>query len=93
MLKLQGKFVASLHIPPILPTHFKQRIGNLPERAHTNCVHQHYKHVFVLDRRLLEALQRGAAEPEQPRWESALYAFALAESGFSVQEFIRYDAL
>jgi hypothetical protein len=34
-----------LHTPPILPTHFKQRVGNLPERRDFHRLHQFSKHI------------------------------------------------
>ena len=31
--------------PPVLATDFEQRMGDLPERADANCVHQHFERV------------------------------------------------
>ena len=42
-----------LHIPPVLSTYLKQRMDDLPQRAHPNRIHQHRKHIAVVDSRLL----------------------------------------
>ena len=48
-----------LHTAPVLPTHFKQGIGDLAQRADPHRVHQHFKHVFVVDDSLLQSLEGG----------------------------------
>lgn len=62
---------ATLHTPPILPPHLKQRIGNLPERATPHRVHQHFEHVLIVDHRLLQAEEHGAGLVLVPRLEAA----------------------
>jgi hypothetical protein len=40
---------SKLHIPPVLPTHFKHRIGQLPKRAILARLHQHREHILIFD--------------------------------------------
>jgi hypothetical protein len=47
---------AFLHIASVLPTHLKQRIGDLAQRAHAHRVHQHFKNIFVVNDRLAQTL-------------------------------------
>ena len=46
------------HIPPILPTHLKQRIRDLPPRTYARGIHHYLEHVEVFNHRLLQALER-----------------------------------
>ena len=45
------------HAAAVLPADFKKGAGDLPERAHAHGIHQHFKHVPIVDHRLLQALQ------------------------------------
>src|SRR5438067_3424328 len=45
------------HVAAVLPAHFEQRVGDLPERADAHGVHQHCEHVAIVDHGLLQALQ------------------------------------
>src|SRR5258706_3766436 len=49
---------AASHAAAVLPAHFEQRMGDLPQRADTYRIHQHLEHVAVVDDRLLQPLQR-----------------------------------
>ena len=53
------KLPQALHIPAVLPADFKQRVGDLPQRANPDRVHQNFKHVEVFNHRLLQALEHG----------------------------------
>jgi hypothetical protein len=46
-----------LHAAPVLLTHFKQRVRDLPQRTHAHGIHQHLKHILVVDDGLLQALE------------------------------------
>lgn len=46
-----------LHVPPILPPHFIQRLGDLPQRAYPDGVHQFGKNVISGKGDFLQALQ------------------------------------
>ena len=46
-----------LHVASVLPTHLKQRIRDLTQRADAHRVHQHFEHIQVLDHGLLKFLQ------------------------------------
>ena len=50
---------AYLHIAPVLPAHLKQGIGDLTQRTHANGVHQHFKHIPVVDHGLLQSGKHG----------------------------------
>jgi hypothetical protein len=47
------------HISPILATNLKESVGDLPERAHPYRVHQHLKHVGVVDDGFLQTFEHG----------------------------------
>ena len=63
--------VKSLHIAPVLPTHFKQRVGDLAQRAHAHRVHQHREHVAVVDHGLQQVLGRVREWPGDNRAHDA----------------------
>ena len=49
---------AWLHAAPVLPAHLEQCIRDLPQAAAAHGVHQHFKHIAVVDDGLLQALQQ-----------------------------------
>src|SRR5687767_12178903 len=47
-----------LHVPPVLSTHFKQRLGDLTERTILHRFHQFLKQIPVSQRDFLQLFQR-----------------------------------
>jgi hypothetical protein len=56
---MQSCGMRQLHAAPVLTAHLKQGVGDLAQRADPHRVHQHLKHVGVVDHGLLEAGDHG----------------------------------
>src|ERR1039458_9949999 len=56
-----GRAERLLHIAAVLPSHGKQRFGNLAQRADSHRIHELRKDVFIADDRLLQGGQHGRA--------------------------------
>ncbi len=56
---LWPRLVAPLHVAPVLPAHFVQRMRDLAERAHLHGLEQLFEHVATFGRDLLQARERG----------------------------------